>query len=208
MFSITVLISGGGTTLKNLINVQNSGTVNWQIKGVVTNNPDAKGIEFATENGIEHAVVNHRDFDTDQQFSDAIYRAIESMAVKPDLIVMGGFLRKLAIKDDYRNKIINIHPSLIPSFCGKGNYGLRVHQAVIQYGCKLTGCTVHFVDDQYDHGPIIAQRSVPVENDDTPELLARRVFDAECQLFPEVISKIADGAVSIAVRTVRIESAT
>lgn len=208
MFSITVLISGGGTTLKNLINVQNSGTVNWQIKGVVTNNPDAKGIEFATENGIEHAVVNHRDFDTDQQFSDAIYGAIESMAVKPDLIVMGGFLRKLAIKDDYRNKIINIHPSLIPSFCGKGNYGLRVHQAVIQYGCKLTGCTVHFVDDQYDHGPIIAQRSVPVENDDTPELLARRVFDAECQLFPEVISKIADGAVSIADRTVRIESAT
>lgn len=208
MFSITVLISGGGTTLKNLISVQQSGSVNWQIDGVITNNPEAKGIKFADAHGIEHAVVNHRDYDNEQQFSDAVYQAIASLVNKPDLIVMGGFLRKLSIRDEYRNRIINIHPSLIPSFCGKGNYGLRVHQAVIQYGCKLTGCTVHFVDDQYDHGPIIAQRSVAVENDDTPESLAARVFDAECQLFPEVISKIADGAVSITDRTVRIEAAT
>lgn len=208
MFSIAVLISGGGTTLKNLIDVQKSGSVNWRIDGVITNNPNAQGIDFATVNGIQHAVVNHRDFKNNKQFSGAVYQAIESLKVKPDLIVMGGFLRKLAIPDGYRNKIINIHPSLIPSFCGKGNYGLRVHQAVIQYGCKLTGCTVHFVDDQYDHGPIIAQRAVPVENDDTPESLAARVFDAECQLFPEVISKIAAGEVSIVDRAVRIESAS
>jgi phosphoribosylglycinamide formyltransferase-1 len=207
MFSITVLISGGGTTLKNLIDVQKSGGVNWQIDGIICNNPTAKGLQFAAANNIQHAVVDHRNFDSEQEFSDAVYDAIKGLKTKPDLIVMGGFLRKLNIADDYRNKIINIHPSLIPSFCGKGNYGLRVHQAVIDYGCKLTGCTVHFVDDQYDHGPIIAQRAVAVENDDTASTLASRVFDTECQLFPEVISKIASGKVSISDRAVRIDSA-
>jgi len=133
-----------------------------------------------------------------------MYAKIAGLDQKPDLIVMGGFLRRLNIPAEYQNKIINIHPSLIPSFCGKGNYGSRVHQAVIDYGCKLTGCTVHFVDDEYDHGPIIAQRSVPVKNDDSVKTLAARVFDAECELLPEVITKIAAGAVSLRGRTVQI----
>ncbi len=204
MFSITVLISGGGTTLKNLIDVQNSSTVNWSINGVVSNNPDAPGLAFAAEQGIAQRIVNHRDYAHEEDFSAATYDAIEGFQQQPDLIVMGGFLRRLTIPPKYKNKIINIHPSLIPSFCGKGNYGARVHQAVIDYGCKLTGCTVHFVDDQYDHGPIIAQRSVPVNSDDTPAILASRVFAAECELFPEVISRIAAGGVSLNGRTVQM----
>ncbi len=205
MFSISVLISGGGTTLKNLIAVQKSGTANWEISSVISNNPGVQGLAFATAEGIPHCVVNHRDYADEIDFSAAVYRAIENFEVKPDLIVMGGFLRKLSIPDNYTNKIINIHPSLIPSFCGKGNYGSRVHQSVIDYGCKLTGCTVHFVDNQYDHGPIIAQRSVPVENGDTSESLAARVFVAECELLPEVISEIASGSVSLVGRTVKIQ---
>lgn len=206
MFSISVLISGGGTTLKNLIAVQNSGSVDWKISSVISNNPDAKGLAFAEAEGIDTCVVNHRDFGCEDEFSAAVYAAIENFEVTPDLIVMGGFLRKLNIPEEYKNKIINIHPSLIPSFCGKGNYGSRVHQSVIDYGCKLTGCTVHFVDNQYDHGPIIAQRSVPVENDDTAQSLAARVFVAECELLPEVISKISAGSVSLSGRTVQIKS--
>ena len=208
MFSITVLISGGGTTLKNLIDFQKSEAANWKISSVISSTPDAKGLAFAQAENIPHCVVNHRDYAGEDEFSAAVYRAIEDFNVKPDLIVMGGFLRKLNIPDKYTNKIINIHPSLIPSFCGKGNYGSRVHQSVIDYGCKLTGCTVHFVDNQYDHGPIIAQRSVPVENSDTPQSLAARVFVAECELLPEVISKIAAGYVSLSGRTVQVKSET
>jgi phosphoribosylglycinamide formyltransferase-1 len=110
---------------------------------------------------------------------------------------MGGFLRQLSIPDDFENRIINIHPSLIPSFCGKGNYGSLVHQGVLDYGCKLTGCTVHFVDDDYDHGPIIAQASVPVEASDDVKSLAKRVFEAECELLPQVINQIAAGQVKV-----------
>ncbi len=206
MFSISVLISGGGTTLKNLIAVQNSGTANWKISSVISNNPGVKGLAFAEAEGIPHCVVNHRDYSGEEEFSAAVYAAIENFGAAPDLIVMGGFLRKLNIPAPYTNKIINIHPSLIPSFCGKGNYGSRVHQSVIEYGCKLTGCTVHFVDNQYDHGPIIAQRGVPVANDDTPQSLAARVFVAECELLPEVISMISAGCVSLSGRTVQIKS--
>jgi len=205
MFSIAVLISGGGTTLKNLIAVQNSGTANWRISSVISNNPNAKGLAFAKDEDIQHCVVNHRDFADEDEFSTAVYAAIENFENKPDLIVMGGFLRRLNISQEYKNKIINIHPSLIPAFCGKGNYGSRVHQSVIDYGCKLTGCTVHFVDNEYDHGPIIAQRSVPVENDDSIATLAARVFATECELLPEVISKIAAGRVSLSGRNVIIK---
>jgi phosphoribosylglycinamide formyltransferase-1 len=117
---------------------------------------------------------------------------------------MGGFLRQLSIADDFENRIINIHPSLIPSFCGKGNYGKRVHQGVLDYGCKLTGCTVHFVDDDYDHGPIIAQASVPVESDDDAKSLAKRVFESECELLPAVINLIAEERVSVGGRIVSV----
>lgn len=202
MFSICVFISGGGTTLKNLIDYQTSEAPPWRIDSVLSNNPNAAGLEFARAAGIETMVVNHRDFDSTESFSSAVYEAIRPHA--PDLIVMGGFLRRLAVADDFENRIVNIHPSLIPSFCGKGNYGSRVHQAVIDYGCKMTGCTVHFVDDQYDHGPIVAQRSVPVLEDDDAQSLAQRVFETECMVFPEVIDLIAQGKVKVNDRLVKI----
>ncbi len=121
-----------------------------------------------------------------------------------NLVVLGGFLRRLKVPDDFENRVINIHPSLIPAFCGKGLYGLRVHQAVIDYGCKISGCTVHFVDDHYDHGPIVAQRTVPVLTADDAPRLAARVFAEECELYPETINLIADNRVKLNGRLVEI----
>ncbi len=202
MFSISVFISGGGTTLKNLIDYgQSNPDCPWQITSVVSNKRDAGGLEYARAARIATFVVDHRQFDSTAAFSAALYDAVRP--TNPDLLVMGGFLRRLAVAQEFENRIINIHPSLIPSFCGKGNYGLRVHQAVLDYGCKLTGCTVHFVDDQYDHGPIVAQRSVPVFDGDDARGLAARVFEAECQLYPAVIDQIATGKISVDGRTVR-----
>ena len=164
--------------------------------------PDAGGLKYARDADIETFVVDHRKFDSTASFSSAIYDAVRP--TNPDLIAMGGFLRRLEVAQDFENRIINIHPSLIPSFCGKGNYGSRVHQAVLDYGCKVTGCTVHFVDDEYDHGPIIAQCSVPVLNDDDAAVLAKRVFETECVIYPEVIDLIANGKVSVNDRVVSV----
>ena len=203
LFSISVFISGGGTTLKNLIDYrQTNKSCPWEIVSVVSNKTDAGGLAFAKEAGIETFVVDHRDFDSTADFSSAIYDVVGPSA--PDLLVMGGFLRRLVVASEFENRIVNIHPSLIPSFCGKGNYGSRVHQAVLDYGCKITGCTVHFVDDEYDHGPIVAQRSVPVVDGDDAQTLAARVFAAECELYPEVIDQIASGKVSVEGRVVRV----
>jgi len=203
LFSISVFISGGGTTLKNLIDYRQANkSCPWGIVSVVSNKADAGGLAFAKEAGIATFVVDHREFDSIADFSSAIYDVVRPSA--PDLLVMGGFLRRLVVASEFENRIVNIHPSLIPSFCGKGNYGSRVHQAVLDYGCKITGCTVHFVDDEYDHGPIVAQRSVPVVDGDDAQTLAARVFAAECELYPEVIDQIASGKVSVEGRVVRV----
>lgn len=199
-FKICVLISGGGTTLKNLLEHRDLGQLDAQVEQVISNNPNAGGLQFAEERGIDSTVINHRDFDSESAFSESVFESIR--LCNADLVVMGGFLRRLQIPNDFANKIINIHPSLIPSFCGKGNYGKRVHQAVLDYGCKVSGCTVHFVDDQYDHGPIIAQSTVNVKTGDNAEQLAARVFEAECELYPQVINGIAHGKVSVNNRSV------
>jgi len=120
--------------------------------------------------------------------------------------VLGGFLKRLTIPEDFTNRVVNIHPALIPAFCGEGMYGHRVHEAVLQYGVKLSGCTVHFADNQYDHGPVILQKAVPVLDDDTPDSLQKRVFQAECQAYPEAIRLIAEDRVSVDGRRVRISS--
>ena len=117
---------------------------------------------------------------------------------------MGGFLKRVTIPEDFANRVVNIHPALVPAFCGEGFYGHRVHEAVLEYGAKLSGCTVHFADNQYDHGPVILQRAVPVLDDDTPETLAARVFEAECEAYPEAIRLIAAGRVAVEGRRVRI----
>lgn len=200
-FSIAVLISGSGTTLKNLIEYHQSGKLDAKISLVICSNPSATGIEFAKQHGIELVIVDHRTV-KEPDFSDTIFE--HCRAANVDMIVMAGFLRKLTIPDSYQNRVINIHPSLIPAFCGKGFYGLKVHQAAIDFGCKVSGCTVHLVDNQYDHGPIVAQRVVEVCANDTSKALAARVFAEECVLYPQTINHFANGDVSIEGRRVTV----
>lgn len=200
-FKIAVLISGSGTTLKNLIEKINNHEVDAEIVHVVCSNPAATGIQHCVSANIEFTIVDHKQV-AEPDFSNQIFQICRDQNV--DLVVMGGFLRKLTIADDFENRVVNIHPSLIPSFCGKGNYGIRVHQAVIEYGCKISGCTVHFVDNEYDHGPIIAQEPVLVEPNDTPDLLAKRVFAQECVLYPHVVNLFAQGKVAVENRVVTV----
>ncbi len=200
---ISVLISGGGTTLLNLIKKKSAGRLNADIVNVISNNPAAGGLDYAHSESISTAIVNHREHRDLEEFSNLIFE--QCRTIQADLVVMGGFLRRVSIPPDFVNRVINIHPSLIPSFCGKGRYGSRVHQAVIDYGCKISGCTAHFVDGDYDHGPIIAQRTVPVFSDDTSGVLANRVFEEECEIYPDVINWIADGSVSVSGRTVSVK---
>jgi formyltetrahydrofolate-dependent phosphoribosylglycinamide formyltransferase len=201
-FRIAVLISGGGTTLKNLIEKIKSGRLHAQIVLVISSSPDARGLQFAHEAGIPTAVVQSKCSASQEEFSGAIFD--HCRAAKADLVVMAGFLKRLTIADDFANRVTNIHPGLIPAFCGHGFYGHHVHQAVIDYGAKLSGCTVHFADNQYDHGPVILQRAVPVLDDDTAETLAARVFEAEIQAYPEAIQLIAQRRVRVEGRKVRI----
>ncbi|MCE5269058.1 MAG: phosphoribosylglycinamide formyltransferase, partial [Planctomycetaceae bacterium] len=145
-----------------------------------------------------------KDFTGQDEFSRALFDRCRQ--AKSDLVVMGGFLKRVTIPDEFTNRVVNIHPALMPAFCGEGFYGHRVHEAVLEYGAKLSGCTVHFADNQYDHGPIILQRAVPVLDDDTPGTLAARVFEAECEAYPEAIGLIATGRVAIEGRRVRIRN--
>jgi phosphoribosylglycinamide formyltransferase-1 len=190
---LALLISGGGTTLRNLIDWDTAGKLDAEIVIVGSSNPEAGGLRFAAEAKIPAFIVSHREFRDEQEFSDRIFAACREARV--DYVVLGGFLRKLRIPSDFSRRVINIHPSLIPAFAGKGFYGRHVHEAVLRQGCRISGCTVHFVDDLFDHGPIIDQEAVRVAEDDTPETLAARVFAAECQLYPTVINRIAAGRV-------------
>ena len=188
-YRIAVLISGGGTTLKNPIDRISDGSLDVEIGLVVSSSSKAGGLEFAQEAGIPYVVIPKKEQATDEEFSEQVFGAIRRAHI--DLVVMGGFLKHVLIPDDFENRVINIHPSLIPAFCGHGFYGLRVHQAVLDKGCKITGCTVHFVDNEYDHGPIIAQVPVPVEIGDSSESLQKRVFHQECEIYPQVIQMLA-----------------
>ena len=199
---LVVLISGSGTTLRNLLEKIDAGELDAEIRLVVSSSARARGLEHADRAGIPSLVVRRRDFETEAAFSRAIFDHCRS--VQAHLVVMGGFLKHVAIPPDFENRVVNIHPALIPAFCGAGYYGHRVHEAVLEYGCKVTGCTVHFVDSQYDHGPVILQRTVPVLDDDTPESLAQRVFEAELQAYPEVLRLLAAGRVTTDGHSVRI----
>ncbi len=199
---IAVLISGGGTTLRNLLQKRAAGELDAQVALVISSDPDAAGLQYAVEANIPTCVVERKSCDTPAAFSDAVFSPCREAGVR--LVVMGGFLQHVLIPADFKNRVTNIHPGLIPAFCGKGMYGHRVHVAVLEYGAKVSGCTIHFVDDHYDHGPVILQRVVPVEEDDTPELLATRIFEAECEAYPEAINLIAGGRVHVEDRRVRI----
>lgn len=199
MFKIVVCVSGGGTNLQAIIDGIAQGAVfNTEIVRVVCNNPGAGALERAKTAGIEGVCVSPKDYEDRDAFEAALVRAVEE--ADPDLVVLAGFLVKVptALIRKYENRIINIHPSLIPAFCGTGFYGLRVHEAVLARGVKVTGATVHFVDEGMDTGPIIMQKAVEVHADDTPKTLQRRVMEeAEWVILPWCINLIAAGRVKI-----------
>lgn len=197
---IVVLISGGGTTLRNLLQAVDAGQLSTEVRAVISSRAEAGGLRWAEEAGIPREVIRRRDCASAQAFSDLTFAACR--AAGAELVVMGGYLQHVLIPQDFVNRVLNIHPSLIPAFCGHGYYGLRVHQAVLDYGAKVSGCTVHFVDNQYDHGPIVAQQAVPVLPEDTAETLAARVFAAECQLYPQAIDLFARGQLRVRGRRV------
>ncbi len=200
--NLAVLISGGGTTLKNLLAKIDAGQLDARVRLVISSAPGARGLDYASEAGIPAAVIERNRFASTEQFSAAIFdRCREAGA---DVVVMAGFLKRIAIPADFATgRVTNIHPGLIPAFCGQGFYGHHVHEAVLEYGAKLSGCTVHFADNQYDHGPVILQRAVPVMDDDTPDTLAARVFEAECEAYPEALRMIASGRLRLDGRRVR-----
>ena len=190
MKNIVVLVSGGGTNLQALIDAQKNGIIkNGRISCVISSKPDAYALKRANSSGIKTVVVNRKEFSSSADFDKHILNALNSE--KADLIVLAGFMYILGkqVTDKYENRIINVHPALIPSFCGEGFYGLRVHKAALEYGVKLTGATVHFVNEQADAGPIILQKSVEVNQGDTPELLQKRVMEqAEWIILPQAVS--------------------
>ena len=202
---LAVLISGGGTTLRNLIERIGAGRLGAEIRLVISSNPSAGGLKFAADAGIATETIQRRGFANDADFSDAVFECCRFRDVQ--LVVMGGFLKYLPIPPDFENRVINIHPGLIPAFCGKGMYGLRVHQAVLDYGTKVSGCTVHFVDNVYDHGPIILQRVTDVLPDDTAERLQARVFALECDALPDAIALYGAGRLCVDGRQVVVAQA-
>ena len=199
---LAVLASGGGTTLQNLLDRIADGRLNAQVVLVVCNNADAFALNRAKAAGIETAVVSRKVVGSRQEFSRRIFDACRQ--TRADLVCLAGFLQLIDVPDDFLGRVMNIHPALIPAFCGQGYYGHHVHEAVLAYGAKVSGCTVHFADNEYDHGPIILQRVVPVLEDDTPERLAERVFREECAAYDEAISLFGQGRLRIEGRRVRI----
>ena len=190
---IVVLISGGGTTLRNLLERQAAGALCARVVAVVSSNAKAKGNQFAIRAGIPLHIVERSEYDSPEAFRTAVFDPCR--AARAELVVMGGFLKHVLIPDDFFGRVINIHPSLLPKFGGKGFYGARVHQAVLDAGETTSGCTVHFVDDLFDHGPVILQRSVKVQSNDTAATLAARIFLQECEALPEALQLIAAGQV-------------
>lgn len=199
MLKLCVCVSGGGTNLQALIDGIEKGTItNAEIVGVISNNRNAYALERARIHGIPARCVSPKDFETRALFHDALLEAVKEY--QPDLVVLAGFLVSIpeAMLTEYENRIINIHPSLIPSFCGVGYYGLKVHEAALKRGVKVTGATVHMVDSGMDTGKILLQKAVCVEENDTPELLQRRVMEqAEWIILPEAIDRIANGRLEI-----------
>ena len=197
MLRVGVLVSGGGTNLQAILDAVDNGTItNAKIEVVISNNAGAYALERAKNHNVAAECVSPKNFATREEFNEALIAKVDSYNL--DLIVLAGFLVKIpeAMIAKYPNKIVNIHPSLIPSFCGVGYYGLKVHEAALARGVKLTGATVHFVDEGMDSGPIILQKAVEVLPGDTPEVLQRRVMEqAEWILLPQAIDMIANGKI-------------
>lgn len=202
---IGVLISGSGTNLQSLIdNIENE-NINGKITVVISNKKDAYGLERARQKNIDTVYVNYKDYESFDKFNDAIIEELKSYGV--ELVVLAGYLKILTSKfiEEYSNRIINIHPSLIPSFCGKGYYGIKIHEEVINYGVKLSGATVHFVDEGADTGPIIIQEAVEVCYDDTAEALQKKILKIEHKILPLAVKYYCEGRIQINGRKVKIK---
>jgi formyltetrahydrofolate-dependent phosphoribosylglycinamide formyltransferase len=197
---LAVLLSGNGTTLQNLLDRIGDGRLSARIVCVVSNKPDAFGLSRAANAGVPTAVIERRACADRADFSRRIFDVCRSH--QADLVCLAGFLQLLEVPTDFSLRVLNIHPALIPAFSGKGFHGLAVHRAALETGVKVSGCTVHFADNEYDHGPIISQRVVPVFDDDTPEALAARVFAQECAAYPEAIEWVARGELVVRGRRV------
>ncbi len=200
--SIAVLISGSGRTLQNLLDRIRDGALPARVAVVVSSKEDAYGLARAREAGVPAAVVPRKRYVDDASFSGAVLAEVLPHA--PGLVAMAGLIHRVLMPRELDGRVMNIHPALLPMFGGKGFYGERVHRAVIESGAKVSGCTVHFVDEHYDHGPIVLQRTVPVLDDDTPHTLGDRVFAEECVAYPEAIRLFAEGRLRIEGRRVRV----
>lgn len=199
MLKIVVCVSGGGTNLQAILDAIDNGSItNTEIIAVISNNEGAKALERARNHGIKDILISPKSYESREKFNEDFTK--QMIELKPDLIVLAGFLVRIpqAMVHAFHNRIINIHPSLIPSFCGVGFYGLKVHEAALSRGVKVTGATVHFVNEGMDEGPIISQKAVVVEEDDTPEILQRRVMEqAEWILLPKAIDDIANSRITV-----------
>jgi phosphoribosylglycinamide formyltransferase-1 len=196
---LAVLISGSGRTLKNFIDLAAEGQLPIDIRLVISSSPTAGGLTFADAAGINTQIIPRSDFPRggagSEAFGEKIFSACRDAGV--DYVAMAGFMKLAPVPGDFAGRVVNIHPALIPAFCGAGMYGDRVHQAVLDAGVKVTGCTVHFVDNEYDHGPIIWQQPVPVFDDDTADTLGKRVFEIEKEAYPHVLQLLAAGRIKL-----------
>lgn len=199
---LAVLLSGGGSTLQNFIDCIGSGRLSAEIVVVIGSRADAGGLERARRAGIPTHAVPRKSFESLDAFNDALHAALDTHSF--DLILLAGFLSPFQLRQRFSQRVMNIHPALIPAFCGKGFYGEKVHRAAIEAGVKISGCTVHFADDEYDNGPIILQGTVPVLDDDTAATLAARVHRLENDLYPQAVRLWAEGRLQIAGRRVLV----
>ena len=208
MVRIAVLVSGGGTNLQALIDAQGRGEIpDGQIAAVISSSPDAFALERAKKAGIPGYVINRKDFASNQAMTVALTQQLKELDI--GLVVLAGFMYILTpeLIDAYPNAILNVHPALIPSFCGEGFYGLHVHEAALAYGVKVTGATVHFVNEEPDGGPIVLQKAVDIREGDTPEALQRRVMEeAEWVILPKAVSLFCEGRLSVDGRTVKVKN--
>jgi len=198
-----VLLSGGGRTLENVLDHIRAGSLSAEVAVVIASRPGIRGIEIGKAAGAPTHLVQPKEYPTVEAYSDAMVRLLDEARV--DLVCLAGFLSYWIIPERYTGRVINIHPALLPAFGGKGMYGHHVHEAVLERGCKVSGCTVHFLSNEYDEGPIILQRCVPVYAEDTADDLAARVFREECIAYPEAIRLFAEGRLRIEGRVVHVE---
>ena len=199
---IVVLLSGNGSTLENLFEKIDKAELSAEIVAVISSRDGVYGLERARKRNVAAVAVVPKTFPDHAAYNAAMWDEIRKH--KPDLVVMGGFMTLLTVPEDFYGRIMNVHPSLVPAFCGKGMYGHRVHEAVIEYGVRVSGVTVHFVDNEYDHGPIILQEAVPIFESDSPESLEQRVQVRERELYPRAIQLFATGRLKLQGRHVRI----